>query len=74
LGSNDNDANKVSDDFNKILNDMNSILIPFNWFRILSDNKKMVIFSKVFVKKGLELPYFERCVSVHEDMIIECKY
>jgi len=74
LDSNNIDAHKVSDNFNKILNDMNSIIVPFNWSRILPANKKMVIFSKVFVNKDVELPYFERCVSVHEDMTIECRY
>ncbi|KAF0756831.1 Uncharacterized protein FWK35_00005272 [Aphis craccivora] len=74
LDSNNIDAHKVSDDFNKILYDMNSILVPFNWSRILPANKKMVIFSKVFVNKDVELTYFERCVSVHKDMTIECRY
>lgn len=74
MASDDISSNKVSHDFNKILNDVNSVLIPVNWSRIIPANKKMIIFSKVLVKESIVLPYFERCVSVYEDMTVECRY
>lgn len=48
--------------------------MPPNWSKILPANKKIVIFSKILINEESMSPYFERSISVDEDLVIEYRY
>lgn len=60
--------------FDKVYYDANSVAMPPNWSKILPANKKIVIFSKILINEESMSPYYERSISVDEDLVIECRY
>lgn len=60
--------------FDKVYYNANSVAMPPNWSKILPTNKKIVIFSQIVINEESMSPYFEKSISVDEDIVIECRY
>lgn len=60
--------------FNLIYLNANSVRFPPKWCRLIPENNRSVIYSKILLRENDLKPYFERSVSIDEQAIIKCSY